>query len=167
MVWNIHWYDISILWTLKRPGAALIALKIVSRGTKDVDVLTPKIDSELRAAAEAAGTILGLGKNWLNNGPSPLVKELPSDWDAQCTEVFKGSHLHVRSIGRRDLIYSKLYAAADRTDDIDDLISLKPSLQELEDAAALVLKQDASAIWPEIVEQCLAEVKKRLGHGKP
>lgn len=141
-------------------GAALIALKIVTRGTKDVDVLAPKIDQDLNDAAEAVAALLKLDKRWLNNGPASLVKELPDDWESHCTEVFQGSNLVVRSIGRRDLIYSKLYAAADRTDDIQDLVELKPTEKELDKAAALVLQQDASEIWPKIVEQCVGGCQK-------
>ena len=90
-------------------GAALIALRIVRRGTKDVDVLKPKIDSELHEAAEAVAEKLKLAKNWLNNGPALLVKELPHDWESQCDLIYEGSHLRIKAIGRRDLIYSKLY----------------------------------------------------------
>ena len=147
-------------------GAALIALKIVKRGTKDVDVLKPKIDHSLNQAAEIVADKFKLARNWLNNGPAMLVNELPEDWESQCTLAYSGSNLIVKSIGRRDLIYSKLYAAADRIDDIEDLVSLNPSETELEHARQLVLKQDASDFWPEIVEECLTQLRRRLKHGK-
>ena len=109
----------------------MIALKIVKRGTKDVDVLKPKIDHELNEAAAVVADKHKLVKNWLNNGPAMLVSELPQDWERHCLNIFSGSHLIVKAIGRRDLIYSKLYAAADRVDDVDDLIDLNPSEIEL------------------------------------
>ncbi|MBF0299965.1 MAG: hypothetical protein HQK51_14665 [Oligoflexia bacterium] len=64
------------------------------------------------------------------------------------------------------LIYSKLYAAADRIDDIEDLVALKPTEQELMEAKKLVLQQDASDVWPTIVDECISVLKKRLGHEK-
>jgi hypothetical protein len=117
-------------------GAALIALQIISRETRDVDVLKPRIDIALQKAAKAVAKNLGLVENWLNNGPAMLMNELPPDWDSHCEAVFSGSHLTVRALGRRDLIYSKLYAAADRMSDVDDLVAIKPTEDELESARA-------------------------------
>jgi Nucleotidyltransferase of unknown function (DUF6036) len=146
-------------------GAALIALKVVRRGTKDVDVLKPKIDHDLQVAALAVAQKHGLSQTWLNNGPAMLVKELPEDCETHCSVIYDGTHLKVSAIGRRDLIYSKLYAATERTDDITDLVALKPTVEELSAARDLVLQQDASEIWPQIVDECIAEVR-RLSYGK-
>ena len=131
-------------------GAALIALKIITRDTKDVDVLTPKIDADLKEAAEAVRIQLGLAEGWFNNGPAMLVKELPDDWESNCVQIFKGSNLNVKS----------------RTDDIKDLVAIKPSQEEIEEARTQVLKRDASEIWPRIVDECVAELKKRLRYEK-
>jgi len=147
-------------------GAALIALDVISRETKDVDVLKPKIDSELKAAAAAVAKSLKLAENWLNNGPAILMKELPPDWESHCEVIFEGSNLVISSLGRRDLINSKLYAAADRISDVGDLVALKPLNSELKNAREWVLQKDASGIWPKIVDECLSEVRKRLGYGK-
>ena len=146
-------------------GAALIAMGVISRVTRDVDVLDPILDAELLEAAKRVGKTLGLGEGWLNNGPRVLVKELPKDWEGRCTEVFRGSVLQIRSIGRTDLICTKLYAAACRTDDVPDLVRLKPTAAELKSAEAWALERDGSEIWPRIVGECLAEVRRRLGHG--
>ena len=145
-------------------GAALIALNIIGRETKDVDVLIPKIDADLNLAAEKVAVKLKLNNRWLNNGPAMLVHELPHDWKEKLEVIYKSENLIVKSIGRRDLIYSKLYAAADRIDDIEDLVSLRPTEEELKEAKELVLKQDASDIWHKIVDECVNNLKKRLGH---
>ena len=147
-------------------GAALIALKILKRATQDVDVLKPVIDPTLKAAAKAVATTLQLKEGWLNNGPALLANELPPGWELRCTEVFQGSCLRVCAIGRKDLIYSKLYAAADRMDDVDDLVALDPSEIELEKARIWVLERDESEIWPRVVAECITEVKRKLANAK-
>ncbi|MBI4924563.1 MAG: hypothetical protein HY843_01450 [Bdellovibrio sp.] len=147
-------------------AAALIALRVITRATQDVDVLKPVIDDELKTAAKKVASTLQLKEGWLNNGPALLANELPRNWELRCSEVFRGTHLKVHSIGRKDLIYSKLYAAADRMDDVNDLVALKPNMSELEDARLWVLERDASEIWPKIVDECLSMVKKKLGYEK-
>jgi hypothetical protein len=146
-------------------GAALIALGVIARETRDVDVLEPELDSALLEAAKPVGKALGLSEGWLNNGPRDLVKALPKGWESRCSDVFGGPALTIRSIGREDLICTKLYAAACRTDDIHDLVKLKPTSLELKKAEAWTLSRDAAEIWPRIVTECLAEVRRRLGHG--
>lgn len=146
-------------------GAALIALGVVSRQTRDVDVLSPLIDKNLKNIAIKLAPSLGLKENWLNNGPIELTEELPKGWESRSSIVFEGSNLIVKSISRSDLIFSKLYAACDRQDDLGDLVTLKPSDKELKAAEAWVLQRDASDIWPQIVAECLHELYRRL-HGK-
>ena len=147
-------------------GAALIALGVIARETRDVDVLEPVLDRALLDAAARVGRKLGLSDQWLNNGPRALTETLPKGWQARCTDLFQGDALRIKSLGRLDLIFTKLDAAASRVDDIRDLVRLKPTPDELAAAEAWALRQDASEIWPKIVSECLAELKKRLGHAR-
>lgn len=146
-------------------GAALVDLMIISRETHDIDVLRPQLDPDLQAAADAVGKKLNLREHWLNNGAQSLMSDLPLDWESNCQNLFTGSHLSVKSIGRRDLIYSKLYATADRMSDMGDLVKLRPSEQELSEAKQWLFEKDASDIWPQIVEECLSQLRKKLGYG--
>lgn len=145
-------------------GSALIILGIVSRQTRDVDVISPKMDAELIAIADSIAASISLRKGWLNNGPSILAGELPSGWESRAVPVFQGTHLHIKSIGRIDLIFTKLYATVDRIDDLDDLVQLKPTLEELDRAMEWVLQRDASEIWPRIAKEALAAIKEKLGY---
>jgi hypothetical protein len=147
-------------------GAALIAMGIVARETRDVDVLLPVLDPELHSAAKKIGKALDLNEGWLNNGPRDLIQALTKGWESHCTDVFRSTNLVIRSIGRSDLICSKLYAAADRPEHLPDLVALKPSETELEAARTWVLARDASEIWPRIVQECAEEVRRRLGYEK-
>lgn len=146
-------------------GAALIALGIVSRETRDVDVLIPELDALLEEAAKKIAPSFQLKKGWLNNGPRDLIKDLPKNWQTDCTKVFEGKSLRVLSIGRADLIRSKLYAACDRPEHLSDLIALKPTQSELAEAETWTLERDASDIWPQIVSECAATLRRKLGYG--
>ena len=60
-------------------GAALSLLGVVSRPTKDVDILVPRIPPEIAVAARAfAAKIRAIGEilhdDWLNNGPASLAE---------------------------------------------------------------------------------------------
>jgi hypothetical protein len=65
-------------------GSALTALGLVKRATRDVDILAIAKDGELRlaeplpsslvAARAAVAADFGLDENWLNAGPTDLLK---------------------------------------------------------------------------------------------
>ena len=142
-------------------GAALILLKVSSRATMDVDVLTPRIDRTLANIAIEISHELGLSEQWLNNGPEDLRTHLDKDWEGRCSIVFKGSALTVHALHRLDLIKTKLWAACDRHEDIPDLLSLNPTDAELLEAKHWVLKCHTSEIWPKLVKACLQDLKQR------
>lgn len=146
-------------------GAALILLRVSSRATMDVDVLSPQIDRTLSSAAEKVGKELGLQSNWLNNGPSDLLKYLGEGWEDRCSLSFDGLALKVFSLSRLDLIRTKFWAACDRMDDIPDILALRPSDEELTDAESWVLQCDASEVWPKIVRACRREIARRMKQG--
>src|SRR4051812_41450619 len=104
-------------------GAALNLLGVVSRPTKDCDILHPEIPPEIASAARAfaaarrrAGDILQ--DDWLNNGPASLAKQLPDDWRARLQPAFMGKALFLKSLGRDDLLRAKLFALCDRGIDL-------------------------------------------------
>ena len=143
-------------------GAALISIGIISRQTQDVDVIGPKIDPELSQIANSLAKKLNLQLGWLNNGPESLADDLPKGWENRTSTVFNGSNLTVKSLGRMDLILSKIYAACDRVEDIEDIVNLKPSKEELQEAKTWVLEKDAAEIWPSIVKATFEEIQKRI-----
>jgi|GEM_PF-5342689 len=74
-------------------GAALIALGIISRSTKDIDLLLPKIDSDTREIAVSVGSKLGLSEGWINNGSDDILNYLEAGWKKRCSIVFEGTAL--------------------------------------------------------------------------
>ncbi len=108
-------------------GAALIAMKISERRTRDIDIIAPLIDPLLEKIAVLLAEEFGLAKNWLNNGPSSLARDLNPGWEGRVVSVFHGKGLELKALGREDILATKLYAFCDREDDFQDVIKLAPT----------------------------------------
>jgi len=147
-------------------GAALNIMDVISRNTKDVDFLDPEIPSAIKnASIEFAKNNPELKldpHNWINNGPQTLIKDLPLNWRTDLQIIFEGKSLKLLTLGRLNLLRTKLYAYADRDIDYNDCMALKPSLEELEICKDWVLKGDVSELWPDRVDFILKKLKKDL-----
>lgn len=162
-------------------GAAANLLGIVSRTTTDVDILAfasrdrsgrirlePPEEPLPRPMREAAATVaddLGLDSDWLNTGPASQWKTgLPPGLDDRIEWRDYGG-LVVGLVGRRDLIFFKLYASADQTgpDSVhfQDLLALAPTDEELESAAVWVRSQDPSPDFIATLSQVVAHARHR------
>lgn len=150
-------------------GTALNLLGVISRPTKDCDILHPALPLEIQEAARAfAATIRSRGDTledgWLNNGPASLVRHLPPRWQERLQTVFTGSALLLRCLGRDDLLRSKLWALCDRGIDLADCVALAPTPDELAGILPWLEQQDANPDWPAHARATLADVARRLGH---
>jgi hypothetical protein len=159
-------------------GSALIAQGLISRTTRDIDVVAlmdsdhclispaPLPESLMKAVKEVARD-LGLADDWINNGPSSgegglFQLGLPEGLADRLDERVYGPRLTVCFIGRIDQIHFKLYAAVDRWDGthLDDLLSLAPSDAELEAAARWAMTHDVS----EGFRMILKDMLRQIGH---
>lgn len=149
-------------------GAALNILDITTRKTKDVDCLDPEIPQEIKMASKQFAekrSDLFLDINWLNNGPTSLKTDLPSDWRKRLAPLYIGKAIHFQVLGRPDLLKSKLFAYCDRmTPDFEDLKQIKPTPEEMNDAIDWVKKRDSNLDWPAHVDKAFAVLKKALGY---
>jgi hypothetical protein len=150
-------------------GAALNLLGLVSRPTKDCDILHPTLPLEIQEAARAfAAQVRGSGDtladDWLNNGPASLAQQLPPGWQAHLQTVFSGQALLLRCLGREDLIRSKLFALCDRGIDLADCIALAPTPDELATILPWLEQQDANPDWPVHARATVVDLARRLGH---
>jgi hypothetical protein len=150
-------------------GAALNLLGVVSRFTRDCDVLDPKIPDEILAASQSfAEKIRGNGgllrDDWFNNGPTSLKKNLPKTWQANLQSLYQGKALTLHTLSREDLLKSKLFAFCDRGTDRDDCIKLNPTREELIHALPWIKDQDANVNWHQHVEDTIKELAEALGH---
>jgi hypothetical protein len=162
-------------------GAALNLLGIVQRTTSDVDVLAV-LRGGTRPSAE--------GLHPPDPLPAPLQRavvrvardfQLPVDWmnttvglqwqtglppglaDRLHWRQYGG--LHVGLADRIDLIYLKLYASADSggptSVHVQDLLALRPTAQELEDAAVWIRAQDPTPAFAGILAEVMTYVSAR------
>ena len=153
-------------------GPALLALGLVQRTTRDVDVLA-RVDPRLglvdprplsvtlTRVADEVRTALDLPHGWLNVGPADqVVSGLPAGFLSRLIRRDYGSRLIVHYPDRFDLIHLKLFAAVDQGPGrhTSDLIRLAPTDSELLDAARWVLTQDASDAFPMMVRDALTHL---------
>jgi len=143
-------------------GAAPIFNRLVQRQTtRDVDIVAlhnarglispDPLPDELLREANVVRLEFNLVENWLNNGPSRdpgglFQVGLPQGLDSRMTSKQYGPKLTVHFISRFDQIHFKLFACADsglgrHTEDLRDL---KPTTEEINQAADWVLQHDPS-----------------------
>jgi hypothetical protein len=151
-------------------------LGVVERLTTDVDVLAlghpgrrsrlsrpEPLPPVLVSAVERVARELGLSPDWLNAAVS-------SQWDTGLPRGLPGrvvwrrfGGLEVGLVGRRDLVFFKLYAAADATGPasvhVRDLLALRPTDEELRAAAAWVRKQDPTPPMAVTIGKVVAYVR--------
>lgn len=150
-------------------GAALALLGVVTRQTRDCDILHPELSVAVSLAARSFAAQVRHGgtplqDDWLNNGPSSLCALLPAGWQQRLVLVFEGKAVKLHSLGREDLLKTKLFALCDRGIDLGDCIALCPTTRELQDALSWLEIQDGNPDWPTHVRSTLAELAGRLGY---
>lgn len=149
-------------------GSALIALRLVDRTTRDVDVVALLADGALvspkplpPALVDARNQVtadFGVDERWLNTGPSDLLQwGLPNGFVERLTARTYGSSLTVHLASRLDQIHLKLYALVDQGPGRHeaDLLALSPSHVELLAAARWALTHDPSEGFRQELEAAL------------
>jgi hypothetical protein len=147
-----HYYEIVAIG-----GGSLLLLRQIERTTNDLDLVALLKDGQfvsadplpqgLLQAAEDVGNALELGRDWLNVGPASLFNMglPPGFMNRLHTHHYKGLTIHLAD--RFDQIFFKLYASVDqgpRSKHFTDLIALKPSYDELEQAKSWCISHDVS-----------------------
>jgi len=152
-------------------GAATLGLLgIISRHTRDLDILDPEIPGEI---LEIAGDFaewcrengVALDTDWLNNGPMSLMRDLPDGWRERLQPVYSGQALTIRTLGRLDLLRSKLFALCDRGIDLPDCLALMPTGDEIDEITPWLEERDGNPDWPAHVREVLDDLQERLRHG--
>jgi hypothetical protein len=158
-------YDLVVIG-----GSALLALGLVSRPTRDVDVVAIAGRDGLMPAAplpeplaEACARVardFGLPADWLNSEPAGMLRlGLPEGFSERLDRRDYGRWLTVRFASRLDQIHFKLYALADRGGGGKheaDLRALAPTRDELIAAARWSRTHDPSVVHRDILTAALA-----------
>ena len=161
-------YDLIVIG-----GSALIALELVSRSTRDIDVVAlandtgpieavplpePLVEARNRVARD-----FGLPQDWLNSeaGQDMLRLGLPEGFFERLTVRVYGPALTVRWASRFDQIHFKLHAAVDRGGGrhLADLDSLQPAPAELIAAGRWARTHDPSPGFLGLLKEAFAYYK--------
>lgn len=156
-------------------GASLNVLGQIRRTTKDIDIMgilkrekSGKVDiieavlpQWFIDAAERVKKDFNLPENWINVEATSIVRfGLPKDFIRRLMKKIYSKVLSVYYISRLDQIHFKLYASADKGGHhIDDLMDLKPTNKEIEQAALWSMTHDIS----EGFRLVLKDLLKKLG----
>lgn len=149
-------------------GSALLVLGLISRPTRDVDVVALLRDDSLMSAKplpegllEAARIVaadFGLPQDWLNDGPASLVDlGLPEGFVERTTRRTYGEGLQALFASRVDQIHFKLFAVVDQGAGrhLADLEALAPTEPELVQAARWTRTHDPSEGHREVLMKVL------------
>jgi hypothetical protein len=149
-------------------GSALTALGLVRRATRDVDLLAIAENGELRlaeplpqvllAARAAVAADFGLAEDWLNAGPTDLLKwGLPEGFMSRVVTRSYGTALVVHFANRLDQVHFKLFAMVDQGGGRHetDLRALRPTPGELVAAARWSITQDPSPGYRTVLADAL------------
>jgi hypothetical protein len=150
-------------------GGALSIMGIISRETQDIDILDPKIpDNVYQASVEFAKlqciSTTNLKENWLNNGPDSLKGFLREGWYLRLETLYSGKAIKLNTLGRIDLIGTKLLAYCDRGTDLKDCLDLNPSIVEINELLPWLKNYDLNPDWPLYVQRQIKILKGKLGH---
>lgn len=150
-------------------GSALLALGLISRPTRDVDILAIIENNEFVSAQplptpllDAAHTVardFGLSDGWLNPGPTSLLDlGLPDGFYERAQRRIYGLGLEILFASRVDQIHLKLYATVDQGagKHLKDLEALRPTHQELLDAARWSRSHDPSEGYLSVLRRVLS-----------
>lgn len=150
-------------------GSALLAVGLISRPTRDVDIVAllsgqtliePRpLPTELVAARDRVARDFGLPENWLNAAPADLLDfGLPDGFVERLERRDYGDALTVHFASRFDQIHLKLYAMVDQGAGKHeaDLRALEPTRDELLAAARWTRTHDPSEGFREQLVAALA-----------
>ncbi len=164
-------------------GASLASTGLVDRTTKDVDVIATAVRSEgktelypatpfpagFQEAVDRVAKDFGLPADWLNS-------VIESQWRAglpprlaEDIEWREYSTLSIGLVGRKALIPLKFFAAVDqgvKSKHWQDLLTLRPTNDEIDEAASWVSGQDAGEEFNQYIRDARGQLRRDLASGE-
>jgi hypothetical protein len=155
-------------------GSGLLALGLIERSTRDVDLLALRAGDELgsakplpaalEAARDRVARDFSLPADWLNPGPTDLLEfGLPEGFIDRLERRDYGDSLTAYFASRYDQIHFKLYALVDQGPGKHeaDLRALSPTEEELLTAARWSRSHDPSEGYVQVLRDVLAHLGVR------
>lgn len=155
-------------------GSGLLALGLIDRSTRDVDLLALRagdrlgsakpLPAALQTARDRVARDFSLPTDWLNPGPTDLLEfGLPDGFIDRLERRDYGHGLTVFFTSRYDQIHFKLYALVDQGPGKHeaDLLALSPSEGELLEAARWSRRHDPSEGYEQVLRKVLAHMGVR------
>ncbi len=152
-------------------GSGLLALGLIERSTRDVDILALRSGDELDSARPLPPNLelardrvardFSIPPDWLNPGPTDLLEfGLPEGFLDRLDRRDYGDALTVYLASRYDQIHFKLYAMVDQGPGKheDDLRALSPTQAELVAAARWSRLHDPSEGYAQILRVVLSHI---------
>jgi hypothetical protein len=149
-------------------GSGLLALGLIERSTRDVDLVALRtgddlgrakpLPAALEAARDRVARDFSLPADWLNPGPTDLLEfGLPEGFIDRLERRDYGAGLTVYFASRYDQIHFKLYALVDQGPGKheDDLRALGPTEEELMAAARWSRSHDPSEGYAHVLRKVL------------
>jgi hypothetical protein len=87
---------------------------------------------------------------------------LPELWLNRTKILFEGSALTLLTLGRLDLLMTKCWAYCDRSKDLEDILSLKPTVTELQVIEEWLKPLDGNPDWPSHVSLTLNHIRIKI-----
>ncbi len=150
-------------------GSALIALGLIQRATRDIDLVALLSDGELVSPEPLPDSLVrardrvtrdfGLPVDWLNTAPRSLLDfGMPAGFVERLERRRHGDFLTVHYASRLDQIHFKLYALVDQGPGKHetDLRQLSPTSEELAQAARWTQTHDPSEPFRNELEAALS-----------
>jgi len=96
---------------------------------------------------------------------------LPEGWERRVQPLWRGNALDLQTLGRQDLLCTKLVALMDREEDLQDCIAMAPTPEELAAAWPFVQQYEGNqevreVYWIPKARAAYAEIRKALGHAR-
>lgn len=155
-------------------GSGLLALGLIERSTRDVDLIALRSGDELGSAKPLPASLetardrvardFALPADWLNPGPTDLLEfGLPEGFIDRLERRDYGDSLTVYFASRYDQIHLKLYALIDQGPGKHetDLRALSPTEEELLAAARWSRSHDPSEGYAQVLREVLAHMGVR------
>jgi hypothetical protein len=155
-------------------GSALLALGLIERPTRDVDLIALRTGDDLgtakplppalEVARDRVARDFSLPAEWLNPGPTDLLEfGLPEGFSDRLVRRDYGDDLTVYFASRYDQIHFKLYALVDQGPGKHeaDLRALSPTEDELLAAARWSRLHDPSEGYERVLRAVLAHIGVR------